>query len=73
MLHACRGEVQDAWAFREFLPKPWQDLVTMRVLVRGMSRSSAAQEYPCFAAKWQTPHSDSVQGFAVTEQAIVQC
>ena len=74
----CRGEVQDAWAFREFLPKPWQDLVTMRVLVRGPSQSrkfsaGMTHEQPSFAAKWQMPHADAVQDFVVTEHMLLQC
>ena len=76
-MHVCRGEVQDTWAFREFLPKPWQDLVTMRVLVRGPFQggrpsASLAREQPCFAAQWQIPHSSAVQKFVVTEHMLVQ-
>ena len=77
-LDLCRGEVQDPWVFREFLPKPWQDLVTMRVLVRGPTQggrpsASMTHEQSCFAAKWQTPHADAVQKFVVTEHMLVQC
>ena len=77
-LSGRRGDVQDVWAFREFLPKPWQDLITMRVLVRRPPHSrrpagNMAHEQPCFAAKWQMPHSDAVQTFAVTEHMLVQC
>lgn len=79
IVYACRGEAPDAWAYREFLPKPWQDLITMRVLIRGPtpSRRTAGGSMPQgnfhFAAKWQMPHSDSVQAFAVTERMLVQC
>lgn len=70
--------MQDTWAFREFLPKPWQELVTMRVLVRGPSQSRTPSlgmmhGQACFAAKWQRPPADAVQNFVVTEHMLVQC
>ena len=67
------------WAYREFLPKPWQDLITMRVLVKGQlystrpAASPRAQSLSCITVKWQMPHTESVQGFAVTDHTLVPC
>ena len=69
------------WAYREFLPKPWQDLITMRVLVKGQSYSTRlrpaaspqAQGLSCITVKWQMPHAEAAQGFAVADHTLVPC
>ena len=69
------------WAYREFLPKPWQDLITMRVLVKGQlystrptpAASPRAQGLSYITVKWQMPHAESVQGVAVTDHTLVPC
>jgi hypothetical protein len=70
-----RGEQPDPWSHREFLPKQWQDIVTMRMLLRGLPSESpetlpGTTSRSCFAAKWHMPHSEHAQHFVVSEAGL---
>ncbi|BDA43663.1 DNA repair protein XRCC2 [Coccomyxa sp. Obi] len=70
-----RPEAVDVWAHREFLPKAWQDIVSMRLLLRGPSlvELGGTGPRPPFAVRWQMPHSDHIESFHVAEGALVRC
>jgi hypothetical protein len=71
----ARTEAVDVWAHREFLPKAWQEIVTMRLLLRGPSLTElgGSGPRPSFAVKWQMPYSDRIENFQVAESVLVPC
>ena len=75
MLWLYRADAPDPWTFREFLPKHWQEFVTMRLLLRGPlegfpHQAPGARQRPCFAARWQMPASEHVQHFVISEGGL---
>ena len=70
---ACREEAPDVWQVRDPMPKPWQDFVTMRLLVRGPLPAAQQGGPPVFAVKWHMPHQDNVEQFMVTDGSLAAC
>ncbi|EIE19399.1 Lipoxigenase, partial [Coccomyxa subellipsoidea C-169] len=63
-----RTEAVDIWAHREFLPKAWQEIVTMRLLLRGptITELGGIAPRPPFAVKWQMPYGDRIENFQIS-------
>ncbi len=75
LLFFARTEAVDIWSHREFLPKAWQEIVTMRLLLRGptITELRGIAPRPPFAVKWQMPYGDRIENFQVTESELVPC
>lgn len=54
----------DLWAFREHLPKAWQDLVTHRLLLQRSQRVGGDGEVVRLG-KWQQPEAPQVHRFSI--------
>ncbi|KAK9803186.1 hypothetical protein WJX72_011755 [[Myrmecia] bisecta] len=76
--HAMLGSSnreEGMWAYREFLPKPWQELVTHRVQLRAAPPpppgGQPASPLLHFLARWQA-QPDVIHHFAVTDGMILK-
>ena len=79
------GQPQDPWAHRDSMMKPWQDLVTHRILLRaepsgggssgggrGAAHTAAAAEgsLPVRLAKWVLPEDATVVRFGLDQDGV---
>jgi len=59
----------DLWAFREHLPKAWQDLVTHRLLLQRSQRMGGEGEVVRLG-KWQQPEAPQVHRFSFRDGGV---
>ena len=64
----------DPWAFREHLPKAWQDLVTHRLLLQLSPQSQRGEGGEVVRlGKWHLPDAPQVHRFAIRDGGIAVC
>lgn len=68
------GREADAWSYREFMLKPWQELVTHRLMLKPPASFDGAdgggQPHP-HLARWQEPPEAAVMRFGVSQAGLV--
>ena len=72
---AKEAERQEGWPHRETMLKPWQDLVTHRLLLRSGSDGGGGLGggAPARLAKWHTPDDPAAIPFDIDTSGIRLC